>query len=180
MQFSALSVDGAWLVEPEFRVDERGFFARTWCAREFADKGLSHSFVQSSVSFNEKAGTMRGLHYQADPNAETKLVRCTAGEIYDVVVDLRPDSPTYLRSHGELLSFGNRRALYIPKGCAHGFLTLEDRSEVLYEISEFYEPAAARGVRWSDPVLGIRWPRQPAVISERDAGYALLPRPGPT
>jgi dTDP-4-dehydrorhamnose 3,5-epimerase len=178
MRFSSLSVGGAWLVEPELRVDDRGFFARTWCAREFAGHGLSQSFVQSSISYNERAGTLRGLHYQIEPHAEAKLVRCTAGAIYDVVVDLRPESPSYLRWHGETLSFANRCALYVPKGCAHGFLTVEDRSEVLYEISEFYEPGSARGVRWNDPIVGIRWPREPMVISERDAGYPLLSHSG--
>jgi dTDP-4-dehydrorhamnose 3,5-epimerase len=174
MRLSRLTIEGVWLVEPELHADERGFFARTWCAREAAEAGISASFVQASVSFNEVGGTLRGMHYQAAPHEEAKLVRCTAGSIYDVVADLRPTSPTYLKWHGEELSAANRRALYIPEGCAHGFITMEDGSEVLYDISSFYEPDSARGVRWNDPTLAIRWPRQPARISTRDAAYPLL------
>ena len=175
MKFSPLAVLGAWLIEPEPHADERGFFARTWCVRDFAERGISASFVQASVSFNEVAGTLRGLHYQAEPHPEIKLVRCTTGSIYDVVVDVRPESATYLRWHGEVLSAENRRALYIPKGLAHGFITLEDKSEVLYEISEFHHPECARGLRWNDPAIGIEWPREPARMSARDAAYPLLP-----
>jgi dTDP-4-dehydrorhamnose 3,5-epimerase len=178
MLFSPLSVTGAWLVTPEQRGDERGFFARTWCTREFAEHGMSAQFVQASVSFNEIAGTLRGMHYQAEPFVETKLVRCTAGAIYDVVLDLRPASPSYMKWQGEVLSAENRAALYIPDGCAHGFVTLADKSEVLYEISSFHEPSAARGVRWNDPALGIVWPCEPARISQRDAQYPLLSRAG--
>jgi dTDP-4-dehydrorhamnose 3,5-epimerase len=174
MRFSPLSLTGAWLVEIEPRADDRGLFARTWCAREFAEHGISATFVQASVSFNDVAGTLRGMHYQASPHAETKLVRCTAGAIYDVLVDLRPESTTYRQWHGETLTNTNRRALFIPEGFAHGFITLEDATEVLYEISAFYEPSAARGVRWNDPALAIRWPREPIRISERDANYPLL------
>jgi dTDP-4-dehydrorhamnose 3,5-epimerase len=177
MLFSRLAVTGAWLVTPEPRGDERGFFARTWCVREFAERGISAEFVQASVSFNEIAGTLRGMHYQAEPHHEKKLVRCTAGAIYDVVVDLRPGSASHLKWHGEVLSSENRAALYVPEGCAHGFITLTDKSEVLYEISAFHEPAAARGLRWNDPALGIVWPREPARISERDAQYPLLLSP---
>jgi dTDP-4-dehydrorhamnose 3,5-epimerase len=177
MRFSPLFLQGAWLIEPEPHRDDRGFFARTWCAREFAERGLSASFVQASVSFNDAAGTLRGMHYQAEPHAETKLVRCTAGAIYDVVVDIRPTSPTYLRWVAETLSGENRRALYIPQGFAHGFLTLENRTEVLYEISEFHHPESARGLRWSDPALGVDWPREPTLISARDAGYPLFSQP---
>lgn len=162
---------------PEPRGDERGFFARTWCSREFPEHGLRANFDQASISFNEIAGTLRGMHYQVAPHGEVKLVRCTAGAIFDVVVDLRPDSPTYLQWQGEVLSAENRAALYIPEQCAHGFVTLEDKSEVLYEIAGLYEPSAARGVRWNDPALGIRWPREPARMSERDAQYPLLARP---
>ena len=176
MRFSPLSIEGAWLIEPELRADERGLFARTWCVREFEEHGISASFVQASVSFNDLAGTLRGLHYQADPHGEVKLVRCTAGSVYDVIVDLRMQSSSYLKWHAETLSAGNRRALYIPKGCAHGFITMEDRAEVLYEISEYYHAECARGVRYSDPVLGIAWPREPARISTRDAEYPLLAR----
>jgi dTDP-4-dehydrorhamnose 3,5-epimerase len=175
MRFSPLSIEGAWLIEPELHADERGLFARTWCVRDFAERGLSASFVQGSVSFNEVAGTLRGLHYQAEPHPEIKLVRCTAGSIYDVVVDVRPESATYLRWQGEVLSAENRRALYIPQGLAHGFITLEDKSEVLYEISEFHHPECARGLRWNDPSIGVEWPREPTRMSARDAAYPLLP-----
>jgi dTDP-4-dehydrorhamnose 3,5-epimerase len=174
MHFSPLAVDGSWLVEPEPQPDERGLFARIWCAREFREHGLCASFVQSSVSFNDVAGTLRGMHYQAEPNGEVKLVRCTAGSIFDVIVDLREASKTYLKWCAATLSGENRSALYIPQGCAHGFITLEERSEVVYEISEFYHPESARGVRWNDPALAIQWPRAPARISARDAAYALL------
>jgi dTDP-4-dehydrorhamnose 3,5-epimerase len=174
MLFSALTVGGAWLVMPQPHADERGFFARVWCANEFADHGLSSAFVQTSISFNHVKSTLRGLHYQAEPDDEVKLVRCTAGAIYDVIVDLRAGSPTHLRWHAETLSADNRHALYIPKGCAHGFITLEDRTEVLYEITAFHRPEAARGLRWNDPALGISWPVEPVRISSRDAGYPLL------
>jgi dTDP-4-dehydrorhamnose 3,5-epimerase len=177
MRFVRLSVEGTWLVEPEPRADERGLFARTWCVNEFADHGLSATFVQASVSYNESVGTLRGLHYQEAPHAEVKLVRCTAGAVYDVVVDLRRESPTYQKWCAEELTAENRRALYVPKGCAHGFVTLRDATEVYYEISEFYHPESARGVRWNDPVFGIDWPRAPARISSRDAEYASWPTP---
>ncbi len=178
MIFSSLPIEGAWLVKPEPHADERGFFARVWCTHEFADHGLSSAFVQTSISFNDVAGTLRGLHYQAEPHGEVKLVRCTAGAIFDVVVDMRPESPTYLEWRGETLSAQNHHALYIPKGCAHGFITLEDRSEVLYDISEFHNPEAARGVRWNDPALAISWPAKPVRISARDAEYKLLTTTG--
>jgi dTDP-4-dehydrorhamnose 3,5-epimerase len=180
MRFLPLSIEGAWLIEPEPRADERGFFARTWCVRDFADHGLVANFVQASVSFNDAAKTLRGLHYQAEPYGEIKLVRCTAGSIFDVIVDLREESPTYGKWHGETLSAGNRRALYVPKRCAHGFVTLEDQCETLYEISEFYHPEAARGVRWNDPSLAIEWPVGPVRISARDANYPLLSSSSPT
>jgi dTDP-4-dehydrorhamnose 3,5-epimerase len=174
MRFVALPIDGVRLIEGEPQRDERGFFARTWCAREFAEQGLPASFVQGSVSYNEIAGTLRGMHYQVEPHVETKLVRCAAGAIYDVIVDMRPASPTYLKWCGEELSAKNRRSLYIPPGCAHGFITLADGSEVVYEISEYHHPECARGVRWNDPSLGIVWPRQPARMSARDGAYPLL------
>jgi dTDP-4-dehydrorhamnose 3,5-epimerase len=177
MLFSGLTVAGAWLVTPEQRGDERGFFARTWCTREFAEHGISAQFVQASVSFNEIAGTLRGMHYQAEPFGETKLVRCTAGAIYDVVIDLRPASASYMKWQGEVLSAENRAAFYIPEGCAHGFITLADKSEVLYEISAFHEASAACGVRWNDPAFAIAWPREPARISQRDAAYPSFSKP---
>lgn len=176
MRFVPLIIDGSWLIEPESQSDERGLFARTWCAREFREHGISASFVQSSVSFNEVAGTLRGMHYQADPHAEVKLVRCTAGSIFDVIVDLREESKTHLRWCSATLSAQNRHALYVPKGCAHGFITLEDRSEVLYDISEFYDPESARGVRWNDPTFAIEWPLNPTRISSKDGAFTLLPK----
>jgi dTDP-4-dehydrorhamnose 3,5-epimerase len=151
--------------------DERGFFARSWCEREFREHGLNSELVQCSISFNKERGTLRGVHYQAAPNPEAKLVRCTRGSLYDVALDLRPDSSTYLKWTAAELSAENHRALYIPEGCAHGFLTLEDQTEVLYQMSEFYYPEAARGVRWNDPAFGIEWPGKVEVISERDRIY---------
>ncbi|HMI84746.1 MAG TPA: dTDP-4-dehydrorhamnose 3,5-epimerase [Polyangiaceae bacterium] len=176
MRFTPLLVEGAWLIEPEPRRDERGLFARTRCVNEFAEKGLTATFVQDSVSYNDVAGTLRGLHYQVEPHREVKLVRCTAGSIHDVIVDLRERSPSYLKWVAKVLSAENRHALYVPEGCAHGFVTLEDRSEVFYQISEFHHPESARGVRWNDPAFAIEWPREPAQISERDAEHPLCPR----
>ena len=151
--------------------DERGFFARTWCQKEFAAHGLSPRLVQCNVSFNTRRGTLRGIHYQAAPHAEAKLVRCTKGAIYDVVVDLRPESPTLRGWMAVVLTAKNRRALYVPEGCGHGFLTLEDETEVFYQMSEFYNTESARGVRWDDPAFQIAWPEKVEVISERDRSY---------
>ena len=162
------------MIEPERLVDERGFFARLFCQRELAEHGLETHIVQSSISFNPRQGTLRGLHYQEAPHAETKLVRCTHGAIYDVIVDLRPNSATRYRWHAVELSAENRHTLYIPKGLAHGFITLQPSTEVLYQMSEYHHAAAARGVSWDDPLLQIDWPQQPTVISERDANYPLL------
>ncbi len=171
MIFAATALPGAFIVEPEPRADERGFFARTFCAREFAAHGLETRIAQCSVSYNPRRATLRGLHYQAAPHAEVKLVRCTRGEIFDVAVDLRPDSPAFRRHFAIVLSADDRRMLYVPQGCAHGFETLTDDCEVLYQNSEFHVPAAARGVRWDDPAFAIPWPLAPAVISERDRTY---------
>jgi dTDP-4-dehydrorhamnose 3,5-epimerase len=151
--------------------DERGFFARTWCQKEFAAHGLSPRLVQCNVSFNTRRGTLRGIHYQAAPHAEAKLVRCTKGAIYDVVVDLRPESPTLRGWMAVVLTAKNRRALYVPEGCGHGFLTLEDETEVFYQMSEFYNAKSGRGVRWDDPAFQIAWPEKVEVISERDRSY---------
>jgi dTDP-4-dehydrorhamnose 3,5-epimerase len=159
-------------MEPEILADERGFFARTLCARELADQGLKHVFVQCSISFNNRKGTLRGLHYQTPPHEEVKLVRCTMGAIYDVIVDLRPASPTYLKYFAVELSQDNRKMLYVPEGFAHGFQTLADRTEVFYQISEFYHPEHSAGHRWDDPAFGIDWPLEVSVISERDRRYA--------
>jgi len=161
-----------FVVEPELISDERGFFARTWCHREFEQLGLGAQIVQCNVSFNHVTGTLRGMHYQAAPYEEAKLVRCTRGRMYDVALDLRPESTTYCRWFGIVLDAENRKALYVPPGCAHGFLTLADDTEVFYQMSEYYEPGAGRGVRYNDPVFGIDWPGAIHVINERDRTYA--------
>ena len=171
MIFHETGLPGAFLIEPERISDARGFFARTWSAEELAERGLSTRIAQCSVSYNAARGTLRGMHYQIEPHAEVKLVRCTAGAIYDVIVDLRPTSPTYRRHFGATLSAASRMQLYIPEGFAHGFLTLEDDSEVFYQISEPYAPAAGRGVRWDDPAFAIDWPGEVRVIAPRDAAY---------
>jgi dTDP-4-dehydrorhamnose 3,5-epimerase len=166
-----LSIDGAKLVDIEPVCDERGFFARTWCTREFTHAGLPADVVQCSVSWNRAPHTLRGMHWQAEPHGETKLVRCTRGAIFDVLVDLRPGSPSYLRHEGIELTAENRRAVVVPPGVAHGFLTLEADTEVYYQMDTFYVPDASRGARWNDPAFGIEWPAEPAVISERDGTY---------
>jgi dTDP-4-dehydrorhamnose 3,5-epimerase len=165
---------GAFLIEPERLEDERGFFARTWCQREFAARGLNATWVQSSVSFNRTKGTLRGMHYQKAPYEETKLVRCTMGAIFDVLVDLRPGSPTFQQWTAAELTAENRRMLYVPCGVAHGFQTLVDNTEVCYEISEFYHPEAAGGVCWNDPAFGIPWPLPVGPMSERDRSFSNL------
>jgi dTDP-4-dehydrorhamnose 3,5-epimerase len=171
MIFEETRIDGVWIIRPERLEDDRGFFARTWDEKEFAERGLSAHLVQCSISFNRCRGTLRGLHYQASPHEESKLVRCTAGAIFDVAVDLRPESPTFKDWAGVELSAENRVALYIPEACGHGFLTLEDSSEVFYQMTEVYVPGAGRGVRWDDPAFGVAWPGEVAVISERDRKY---------
>lgn len=168
MKFHPTPLAGAFVVEIEPKGDERGFFARTFCAGEFAARGLDPAAVQISISFNRKAGTLRGMHWQAEPHAETKLVRCTRGALHDVVVDLRPDSPTFRRSYGLQLDAESRRALYIPKGLAHGFLTLEDDTEILYQMSVPFAPDGGRGARWNDPAFGIVWPFAPLHMNDRD------------
>jgi dTDP-4-dehydrorhamnose 3,5-epimerase len=171
MRFTETKVAGAFLIEPEPIADERGFFARTFCREEFADHGLNPDLAQANVSFNHRRGTMRGLHYQQAPHQEAKLVRCTQGGIFDVVVDLRPHSPTYRAWYGAELTAANRAMLYVPEGCAHGFLTLTDGAEVAYQMSAPHAAAAARGVRYDDPAFGIRWPGEVVVINERDRTY---------
>jgi dTDP-4-dehydrorhamnose 3,5-epimerase len=177
MIFTELALAGAYMVDVNRVGDERGFFARSFCAEEFAAQGLAPVMTQCSVSFNAAKGTLRGLHYQAAPHAEEKLVRCSRGAIFDVIVDLRPGSPTYRRWFGTELTADNYRALYVPKGFAHGFMTLADDSEVYYMISVPYAAGSAAGVRWNDPAVGIRWPLPPAVIAERDAAFPLLDAP---
>lgn len=162
---------GAFVIESEKQEDVRGFFARTFCGAEFAKRGLDATVVQSSISFNRRKGTLRGMHYQVAPFEETKLVRCTMGSIHDVILDLRSGSPTYKRSFSVALSGQNRRALYVPRGFAHGFQTLEDDSEVLYQMSVPYSPEHERGVRWNDPAFAIEWPAAERVMNERDRNY---------
>ena len=169
MIFSATGLAGAQLVDIEPHGDERGFFARVHCAEEFAAHGLAATMAQTSISHNARKGTLRGMHYQEEPHAEEKLVRCIAGAVFDVIVDIRAESATYRGWFGVELSAANRRALYIPKGFAHGFLSLTDGAELLYMISAPQAPQAARGFRWDDAAIGIRWPARPAVISARDA-----------
>ncbi|HUA77089.1 MAG TPA: dTDP-4-dehydrorhamnose 3,5-epimerase [Acetobacteraceae bacterium] len=174
MRFTEAALAGAFLVEMERIEDERGFFARSFCAEQFAAHGLPSHMPQSSVSFNARRATLRGLHFQAEPHAEDKLVRCTAGAMFDVIVDLRPGSPTRRRWLGIELSAANRLALFVPKGFAHGFITLEEGTEVLYMISVPHVPGFDRGIRWSDPAIGIDWPLQPEHMAARDAAYPLL------
>lgn len=171
MKFQETKLAGMFEIHLDLMADGRGFFARSWCQREFENHGLNPRLVQCNVSFNLVEATLRGLHYQAPPFAEAKLVRCTSGAIYDVAVDLRPQSPSYGQWLGVNLTAANRSLLYIPEGLAHGFLTLQPNTEVFYQMSEFYDPASARGVRWNDPAFRIEWPREPQVISERDRNY---------
>lgn len=168
MIFTSTLLEGAFLIDIEPKEDERGFFARTWCQHEFAARGLDTGIAQESISYNRFRGTVRGLHFQRPPHEENKIVRCTHGAIFDVIVDLRPRSSDYLRSRGFELTAESRRAVYIPKGFAHGFQTLAEHSEVAYQISAFHEPEAADGYRYDDPAFGIVWPLPVAMISERD------------
>jgi len=172
MRFEPLAVAGAYRIELEPHADDRGFFARTWSAEEFRSRGLNASLVECSISLNRIAGTLRGLHYQAAPHEEAKLVRCTRGSAFDVVVDLRPDSPTFKQHAAVTISADNRTAVYVPEGCAHGFVTLEDATELDYQISTQYAPSHSRGVRWNDPAFSIPWPFAPTCISERDQSFA--------
>jgi dTDP-4-dehydrorhamnose 3,5-epimerase len=172
--FEETSLKGAFIVHPEPHSDERGFFARVWCKREFENEGLNPRLVQSSISYNKLKGTLRGMHYQVAPHAEAKLVRCTRGSIFDVVIDLRDESPTFKQWVGVELTEENRDALYVPEGFGHGFLTLEDDCEILYNISEYYAPDAERGLRFDDPAIGIEWPLRVKVISTQDASWPVF------
>ena len=176
MNFVATPLAGAFVLESTPLQDERGFFARTFCREEFSKRGLNPDVSQCNTSFNRHRGTLRGLHFQAAPHAEAKVVRCTQGSIWDVIVDLRAESGTFRNWFGIDLSSESRNALYIPEGCAHGFQTLTDHAEVLYMMSESYHPESARGVLWNDPVLGIDWPVANPTISERDRSFPLLTR----
>ena len=169
MIFVETDLPDAFVVELERRADDRGFFARAWCRREFEGHGLSGRISQCNLSFNYRAGTLRGLHYQVAPSEEAKLIRCTRGAIYDVIVDLRPRSPTFRRWIGVELTPENGRALYVPEGFAHGYQTLVDETETLYQVSDFYAPDAERGLRWDDPAFGIAWPETAQrIISAKD------------
>ena len=171
MIFHETQLAGAYVVEPQRLEDERGFFARTWCRREFDAHGLRSDLAQCNISFNRKRGTWRGMHYQVAPNAEAKLIRCTQGAICDVIVDLRPDSPSRGRHVAVELSAANRLMLFVPEDFAHGFQTLADDTEVFYQMSAFYAAESARGFRWDDPTFGIRLPLEVAVVSGRDRSY---------
>jgi dTDP-4-dehydrorhamnose 3,5-epimerase len=171
MQFIPTSLPDAYIIAPDQLADDRGFFARTWCQQSFSDRGLDANLTQCSISFNHQRGTLRGLHFQLPPVAETKLVRCTQGAIYDVIVDLRPDSETFGKWIAVHLTAENHHALYIPKGFAHGFQTIADKTEVFYQMSGVHVPAAARGFRWNDPSFGIDWPEAVSTMSPRDRDY---------
>jgi dTDP-4-dehydrorhamnose 3,5-epimerase len=171
MKFLPTKLAGVFEVQPEPIADERGSFMRTWCHDEFARRGLADNLMQCSISFNIAKGTLRGMHLQAAPFAEAKLVRCTQGALFDVALDLRLRSPTFRQWTGSILTATNRSMFYIPEGCAHGFLTLEDKTEIFYQISQRYHPDSACGFRWNDPAFKIEWPGVPVVMSDRDRDY---------
>jgi dTDP-4-dehydrorhamnose 3,5-epimerase len=171
MIFTETRLQGAFIIDLEPIEDDRGFFARAWCQREFEAHGLKARWVQGNISFNKKKGTLRGMHYQAKPHEEVKLVHCPRGVLYDVILDLRPESATFKQWLGVELTAENRRMLYIPEGFAHGFQTLEDDTEAFYQMSEFYHPESARGVRWNDPAFGIVWEKEEKIVSTRDQEY---------
>jgi len=171
MIFLDTRLPGVFEIHLEVKPDDRGFFARAWCQEEFEAHGLNPRLAQCSLSFNTRKGTLRGIHYQAAPYAEAKLVRCTKGAVYDVVLDLRPESPKFKQSIAVILTAEKRNMIYVPEGCAHGFLTLEGETEVFYQMSEFYSAESARGVRFDDPAFGMTWPEKIEVISERDRNY---------
>jgi dTDP-4-dehydrorhamnose 3,5-epimerase len=175
MRFTPTKLAGAYIIEPQPHADSRGLFARTFCANEFRAQGLVDVFVQCNTSWNVSKGTLRGLHFQLSPSSEVKLVRCTAGALWDVIVDLRPQSATYLQYVAVELTSGNRSALYIPEMFAHGFQTLEEGTEVFYQMSQFYAPKLARGIRYDDPKIGIKWPLPVTSISDLDLNWTLLP-----
>jgi dTDP-4-dehydrorhamnose 3,5-epimerase len=171
MIFSRTKLKDAYVIDIDKLEDERGFFARSWCRHEFEHHGLNPQLVQCNISFNTHKGTMRGMHYQSKPCEEAKLIRCTMGSIYDIIVDIRPDSSSFKQYLGIILTHVNHKMLYVPEGFAHGFLTLEDNTEVFYQMSEFYAPDHAQGFRWNDPAFGIELPSEVRVISERDMSY---------
>ncbi len=172
MIFQETHLKGAYIIELKKLEDDRGFFARAWCQKEFEEHGLTARLVQCNLSFNPKKGTLRGMHYQVAPYEETKLIRCTKGAIFDAIIDLRPASPTYKSWFGAELTEENRKMLFVPEGFAHGYLTLVDHSEVFYQVSEFYQPGAESGLRWNDPAINIQWPlRGPMIISSKDRSW---------
>lgn len=172
MIFTETKLKGAYIIEPEQLSDERGFFARTWCQKEFQVHGLNSKVAQCNISYNKKKGTLRGMHYQTAPFEEAKVVWCTRGALYDVIIDLRPNSATFRKWIAVELTAENRKMLYIPEGLAHGFQTLLDNTEVFYQMAEFYEASHARGVRWDDSAFNIQWPHKVSVISDKDSQYA--------
>jgi len=174
MIFAETPLKGAYVIDLERRVDDRGFFARAFCEREFAAHGLVTRFVQANDSLTIQSGTLRGMHYQLAPKAETKVVRCLHGELFDVILDLRKDSPTFGQSFGTALSADNRRMMYVPKGFAHGFLTLVGDTEASYLVDEYYAPEYERGVRWNDPRFDIQWPTEPHALSDKDRNWRLF------
>lgn len=174
MKITTTHIEGVAIIELEERADDRGFFARSFCREEFLAAGLNPAVEQCNLSYNHKAGTLRGMHTQVDPAPEAKLVRCTAGAIQDIIVDLRPDSPTRFQHVAVELSAANRTALYVPEHFAHGYLTLTDGAEVTYQVSQSYTPGTERGLRWDDPELALPWAREVAVISDKDASWTLL------
>ncbi|HEX7859195.1 MAG TPA: dTDP-4-dehydrorhamnose 3,5-epimerase [Verrucomicrobiae bacterium] len=174
MKFLRGELDGVWIIELEKHSDERGYFARTWCVDEFQKLGLNARIVQCNTSFNSKRGTLRGMHFQAAPHGEAKLIRCTRGAIYDVALDLRRNSPTFKRWTALELNATGNRMLYIPEGFAHGFQSLEDESEISYQMSDYFHPVSSRGIRWDDPEVAIRWPIANPIISQRDRDLPLL------
>lgn len=174
MKFTEIRLKGAFIIAPDLIEDERGFFARTFCRQEFEEHGLNPDIIQCNISFNKKKGTLRGMHYQAKPHTEVKLVRCSAGAIYDVIIDLRMDSSTFKQWFAVELSADNRKLLYIPEGFAHGFQTLTDNTEVIYHHSAFYNPDSARGLRFDDPAIGIIWPLPVSMVCSRDQSYSLI------
>lgn len=171
MQFIPAGLEGVYTIELELLQDDRGFFARSFCQKEFAKHGLEPRFVQCNTSWNEKKGTLRGMHYQVEPHSEVKLVRCTRGAICDVIIDLRPDSPTRCEWIAVELTVENRKMLYVPEGFAHGYQTLEDDTETFYQVSAFYTPGAERGIRWNDPHFGIEWPLSDPILSQKDRAH---------
>lgn len=169
MKFKETKLNDAYILELEKHEDERGFFARAYCVNEFQEKGIEFPVVQANVSFNRYKHTLRGMHYQQQPHGEAKLVRCTRGAIFDAIIDVRPDSSTYMEWIGVELTDQNYRMLFVPEGFAHGFITLEDKTQVTYQVSEFYTPGAERGIRWNDEAFNINWPAEPEIISEKDS-----------